>query len=368
MRKILLKQNYDKGVRLIIIMLLFSKPYLMSQQTYNIYDFSDKYGLLYTTSDTTSHTAKAYFSLYNKNTKKILFEDGDAEMKNNENKESTVSISKSKLNPYRIGFTNDYNFDKIADLYILGTEVIDEGCYFPNVSRILYISSNDQFEYSRSLTDLYAESTCLRGGFLDPDSINKRLISGSSGGYAYHEYNFYKWNKDKIKLVETNIEDGRDNPLYIQIKGKRLDDNSTWMNYNYKYLNTYTCETFFSFETSNGKGRLVLFTFDSNLYYAFEQGDDKKIYFAYPNHPDKAAKDLFVYSSNENKNKYQLSFNSGTVKYEIDSELSVNDKQNAMITITVNGKTSIWNARIETIKGSLSDLSSMNLKNIIYRD
>ncbi|WP_108822589.1 hypothetical protein [Dysgonomonas sp. Marseille-P4361] len=350
-----------KNLTLIFFLILCCCGQLLSQQIYDIYDFTDRYGLFFTASDTVEQDASAYFRLYDRATDEIILSAGDDEMKEYVNSAPVLKISKDVLQPKRFFFTDDYNFDDKPDLCVLDREIYDEGCYYPSQQQFFYLSSNDKFLFDEELTSLYADCTCYRGGFVEPKADKKLLLSGSSGGAAYHSYNYHKWVDGSLKIVDSFTEDGFKNPIYYLVEGSRFNEDGTSEEYAYKYLDTDYHKPIFSFETQNGKGRAVLFVYEGNLYYAFQQEDDK-IYFAYPDHPDKAAMKTFNYSVNNSPKTAQLSFDSGTVNYTIQNQKTDVGEEKALITITVNGKKTVWQGKPSTINGSLFDIQPKEKK------
>lgn len=345
--------------RSIIIIFLFlflssfiSCNYSFGQKTYDIYDFSDKYGLLLTTSDTVSENSSAYFRLYVGNPANVIFRAGENDMKLYAEKVITVRISKKQYTPKRIFFVNDYNFDGKPDLCVLSCDIYDEGCYGHYQKNCFYLSSHNAFDYNEELTETYNDCLCSRGGFLEPVPDKQLLLSGASGGAAYHAYSYYQWQNGKLICIDHYIEDGFENPIYFVIKGERLQPNGNWKKYAYKYLDTEYYKPAFSFETENGKGRVVLLVYDGNLYYAFQQ-DENRIYFAYPDCPENAGKQRFSYSETSDKKFAKLVFRSGTITYSIINQLSDDKQESGKIIINVNGKENVWPANNATIKGSL---------------
>lgn len=349
-----------RSLSFIIFFCLFfiSCSYSFGQKTYDIYDFSDKYGLLITTSDTISENKPAYFRLYVGTPENIIFSEGENDMKLYAEKAPIIRISKKQYCPERIFFTEDYNFDGKPDLCILSCDIYSEECYLTFQENYFYLSSGNTFEFNNELTQAYNGYLCdLKGGFLETIPDKKLLLGSIPDGAVYHICSLYQWQNGKLICIDEYTDDGLKNPVYFEIEGKRLQRDGKWKKYSYKYLDTETHKPAFSFETENGKGRVVLHIYDGNLYYAFQEDDDH-IYFAYPDCPENVEKQRFGYSEINGKKFAKLDFRSGTITYSIITQLYDNKQESVKIIINVNGKETVWLANNATIKGSLFEIGT----------
>ncbi|HEY1192748.1 XAC2610-related protein [Flavobacterium sp.] len=344
-------------IKLYLIFFLFVQTYISNaQKAYVINDFMKGYTLYFVKQSKDSKTDE-YYKLIENQTNKTVLEYGKNELsKLAISKIAKNTVFKSILEP-NIRILGDVNFDGRADIIIFNNEINDdEGCYTPQATAYIFINKSNSFVLSKSISDLYYNSSCVRGGSFEIDSKNKRLITSSSGGAALHVCSYYSVSGIEAKEECTFEEDGYSPSPFSTITGKKRKDNN-WISFSSLSVYEPNLDEVVAFDTKNGKGRIILFKSKSVLYYAFQQNDAYKfVSFAYPSDPEKATKAIFKFRKQDAN--YELEFNSGTIKYvlyETSSDFGIK--------IYVNGKLSDWQGTAK--KGSLSKLVNSKFLNMV---
>jgi len=343
-------------IKLYLVFFLFAQIYVSNaQKAYLVDDFLKGY-TLYFVKQTKNSKTEEYYRLTENQTKKMVLEYGSKELSKSElSKTAKITAFKSIVDP-NIRVLGDVNFDGRADIIIFNNELNDdEGCYSPQATAYIFINMPNSFVLSNSISDLYYNAFCVRGGGFEIDTKNKRLITSSSGGAAFHVCSYYSVSGMEVKEECTYDEDGYSYP-FLKITGKKRKDNDF---VSFSTLSVYepNLDNLLSFDTKNGKGRVVLFKHKDILYYAFRQNDEYQfVSFAHPSSPEKADKATFKFRKQNAAS--ELEFSSGTIKYIIYE--TANDFG---IRIYVNGKLSDWQGISK--EGSLAVLSKSSLKNML---
>ncbi len=343
-------------VKFYLVLFLFAQTYISNaQKTSLINDFLKGY-TLYFAKQTKNSKTQEYYRLTENQTKKTVLEYGSKELSRPELiKTAKITTFKSIADP-NIRVLGDVNFDGRVDIIIFNNELNDdEGCYNPQATAYIFINMPNSFVLSNSISDLYYNAFCVRGGGFEIDIKNKRLITSSSGGAAFHVCSYYSVSGMEAKEECTYDEDGYSYP-FLKITGKKRKGNDF---VSFSTLSVYepNLDNLLSFDTKNGKGRVVLFKHKDILYYAFRQNDEYQfVSFAYPSSPEKADKATFKFRKQNTSS--ELEFNSGSIKYII-----YETANNFGIKIYVNGKISDWQGTSK--EGSLATLSKSSFINML---
>lgn len=328
-----------------------------AQKAYIADDFLKGY-TLYFVKQTKNSETKEYYKLTESQTNKTVLEYGAKELSKSETLKTAKITAFKSIPENNIHVLGDVNFDGRKDIIIHDTEKFDEGCYSPIANAGIFINTTNDFSYSQTISEVYNNIHCLRGGSFEIDNKNKRIITSSSGGAALHGCEHYSVLGKEAKMVASFQEDGYSSSPYSTISGKKWENNK-WGSFTSLSLYEEGLETnkLLSFDTKNGKGRVILFKADTILYYAFRQNDEYNfISFAHPSSPEKADKSIFKFR--KQNTGYELEFNSGTIKY-----ILYETADNAGIKINVNGKISDWQGTAKT--GTLATLTNTDFKNVI---
>ncbi|WP_281634286.1 XAC2610-related protein [Flavobacterium luteolum] len=339
-----------------LLLFLIAQAYISNaQKAYMSNDFLKGY-TLYFVKQTKNSEIKEYYKLTENQTKKTVLEYGAKEFSNSEPLKTAKITSFKSIAESNIRVLGDVNFDGRTDIIIFNNEKNeDEGCYTPQATAYIFINLANSFVLSNSISNLYYNSFCVRGGAFEIDAKNRRLITSSSGGAALHVCSYYSVSGLEAEEECTFEEDGYSFP-FLKITGKKRKGNDFTP---FSTLSVYepNLDNVVSFDTKNGKGHIILFKYNAILYYAFRQNDEYKfVSFAHPSSPEKADKAGFKFR--KQKTVYELEFNSGSIKYIIyESATDIGIK------IYVNGKLSDWQGTSK--KGSLSLLSNSSFKNMV---
>ncbi|WP_427875611.1 XAC2610-related protein [Flavobacterium sp. MMS24-S5] len=343
-------------IKFYFVIFLLAQSYITNaQKAYVVNDFLKGY-TLYFAKQTKNSKTEEYYRLTENQTKKTVLEYGSKQLSKSELSKTAKITTFKSIPESNIRVLGDVNFDGRTDVIIFNNEKNDdEGCYTPQATAYIFINMSDSFVLSNSISDLYYNSFCVRGGGFEIDAKNKRLITSSSGGAALHVCSYYSVSGLEAKEECTFEEDGYSFP-FLKITGKKRKGNDFIP---FSTLSVYepNLEKVVSFDTKNGKGRIILFKHNGILYYAFRQNDEYKfVSFAHPSSPEKADKAGFKFR--KQNTAYELEFNSGSIKYIIyESATDIGIK------IYVNGKLSDWQGTSK--KGSLSLLSNTTFKNMV---
>lgn len=343
-------------LKISLVFLLIIGTHASAQNAYIINDFMKGY-TLYFAKQTKNSKTKEYYKLTENQTKKTVLEYGEKEFSKSELSKTAKITAFKNISEPNIRILGDVNFDGRADIIIFNNEINDdEGCYTPQATAYIFINNSNSFILSKSISDLYYNSSCVRGGSFEIDSKNKRLVTSSSGGAALHACSYYSVSGLEAKEECTFEEDGYSPSPFSTIAGKKRKDNN-WISFSTLSVYEPNLDKVVSFDTKNGKGRVILFKSKGVLYYAFQQNDAYKfISFAHPSDPEKAAKAIFKFR--KQNTAYELEFNSGSIKYII-----YETTNNFGIRIYVNGKLSDWQGTAK--QGSLSDLVNSKFVNMV---
>ena len=342
-------------VKILVFFVLVGMFPVKAQKAYLIHDFMKGYTLYYIQQKTDSET-KEYYQLTEDKTKKIVLEFGAKELSKPQTSKKAKKASFKSISDSNIRILGDVNFDGKQDIVIHETEINDDGCYTAQATAYVFVNTSNGFLSSPSISRLYNDAYCVRGGSFEIDSKNKRIITSSSGGAALHVSSYYSISGIETKEIATFEEEGDPFSPFFKITGKKWKDNN-WVSFSSLSVYEPDLEKLFSFDTKNGKGRVLLFKAKDILYYAFQQNDEYKfISFAYPSSPEKADKSTFRFR--KQSVTYELEFNSGSIKY-----IAYESPNETGIKIYVNGKLSDWQGTANT--GTLAILANGNFKNVI---
>lgn len=343
-------------LKICLLLLVFSGIHtLQAQKAYVVNDFMNGY-TLYFAQQTVNSEIKEYYKLTENESKKIALEYGAKELSKSQISKTAKTVTFKSITDKNIRVVGDVNFDGRKDIVIHETEAIDDGCYTPQATAHIFINTSTSFISSQSISDVYNDANCMRGGSFDIDTKNRRLITTSLGGAALHGIEHYSVSGTEAKLLSSFEEDGFVEGPFLKITGKR------WENNQYVPLNSLSVyepnlDKLLAFDTKNGKGRVLLFKADNILYYAFRQNDEYKfVSFAHPVSPEKAGKAVFKFRKQNAGN--ELEFNSGNIKYII-----YETPNSIGIKINVNGKISDWQGVGK--EGTLSSLTNVKFVNLV---
>ena len=328
-----------------------------AQKAYIINDFMKGY-TLYFAQQTVNSEIKEYYKLTENESKKIVLEYGAKELSKSQIRKTAKTVVFKSIPDPNIRVLGDVNFDGRPDVVIHETEAIDDGCYTPQATAHIFINTSTSFISSQSISDVYNDANCMRGGSFDIDTKNRRLITTSLGGAALHGIEHYSVSGTEAKLLSSFEEDGFAQGPFSKITGKRLENNKYVSFTSLSLYETGLKENkLLAFDTKNGKGRVILFKADNILYYAFQQNDEYQfVSFAHPSHPEKADKAIFKFRKQNTGN--ELEFSSGNIKYII-----YETPNSVGIKINVNGKISDWQGIGK--KGTLSSLTNAKFVNLV---
>ena len=325
-----------------------------AQKAFIINDFMKGY-TLYFVRHTAGSETKEYYKLTENTSKKAVLEYGSKELSVSQISKTAKTAAFKSIPDSNIRILGDVNFDGRQDIIIHETEINDEGCYSPLATSLIFVNTTTAFVVSQSISEVYNDAYCMRGGSFEINTTSKRLITSASGGAALHAFAYYSVSGTEAKLLSSFEEDGFDTFPFSKITGKKLENNKLVP---FTSLSIYEPELdkVLSFNTKNGKGRVLLFKVENILYYAFQQNDEYKfISFAHPSSAAKSGKAVFKFR--KKNTGYELEFNSGNIKY-----LLYETPNGTGIKITVNGKISDWQGLAK--KGSLSGLINSKLLNV----
>jgi len=326
-----------------------------AQKAYIINDFMKGY-TLYFAQQTVNSEIKEYYKLTENESKKIVLEYGAKELSKSQISKTAKTVVFKSITDPNIRVLGDVNFDGRPDVVIHETEAIDDGCYTPQATAHIFINTSTSFISSQSISDVYNDANCMRGGSFDIDTKNRRLITTSLGGAALHGIEHYSVSGTEAKLLSSFEEDGFTQTPFYKITGKKWEKNKYIP---FTSLSVYEpdLDKLLVFDAKNGKGRIILFKADNVLYYAFRQNDEYKfVSFAHPVSPEKANKAVFKFRKQNTVN--ELEFNSGNIKYTI-----YETSNSVGIKINVNGKISDWQGIGK--KGTLSSLTNAKFVNLV---
>lgn len=326
-----------------------------AQKAYIINDFMKGY-TLYFAQQTVNSETKEYYKLTKNESKKIVLEYGAKELSKSQISKTAKTVVFKSITDPNIRVLGDVNFDGRPDVVIHETEAIDDGCYTPQATAHIFINTSTSFISSQSISDVYNDANCMRGGSFDIDTKNRRLITTSLGGAALHGIEHYSVSGTEAKLLSSFEEDGFTQTPFYKITGKKWEKNKYIP---FTSLSVYEpdLDKLLVFDSKNGKGRIILFKADNVLYYAFRQNDEYKfVSFAHPVSPEKANKAVFKFRKQNTVN--ELEFNSGNIKYTI-----YETSNSVGIRINVNGKISDWQGIGK--KGTLSSLTNAKFVNLV---
>ncbi|MCC9062356.1 XAC2610-related protein [Flavobacterium piscisymbiosum] len=326
-----------------------------AQKAYIINDFMKGY-TLYFAQQTVKSETKEYYKLTENESKKTVLEYGAKELSKSQISKTAKTVVFKSITDPNIRVLGDVNFDGRPDVVIHETEAIDDGCYTPQATAHIFINTSTSFISSQSISDVYNDANCMRGGSFDIDTKNRRLITTSLGGAALHGIEHYSVSGTEAKLLSSFEEDGFTQTPFYKITGKKWEKNKYIP---FTSLSVYEpdLDKLLVFDTKNGKGRILLFKVDNVLYYAFRQNDEYKfVSFAHPVSPEKANKAVFKFRKQNTGN--ELEFNSGNIKYTI-----YETSNSVGIKINVNGKISDWQGIGK--KGTLSSLTNAKFVNLV---
>ncbi|MCP2026302.1 hypothetical protein L1276_001446 [Flavobacterium sp. HSC-32F16] len=343
-------------VTFLIVFLLAGIFNTNAQKAYIIHDFMKDY-TLYFVQQTINSEIKEYYKLTENKSPKTVLEYGAKELSKPQISKTAKTAAFKSISNSNIRILGDVNFDGRPDIIIHDTEKFDEGCYSPIANASIFINTTTDFSYSQTISEVYNGAYCMRGGSFDIDTKNKRLITWSSGGASLHGCEHYSVLGKEAKMVATYQEDGYFPSPYCNITGKKWENNK-WVSFTSLSLYEEGLKTnkLLSFDTKNGKGRVILFKADNVLYYAFRKNDEYNfISFAHPSSPEKASKAAFKFR--KQNTGYELEFNSGSIKY-----ILYETADNVGIKINVNGKISDWQGIAK--KGTLDTLTHNKFINV----
>lgn len=328
-----------------------------AQKAYLINDFMKGY-TLYFVRQISESEIKEYYKLTENESNKTALEHGAKELSKPQISKTAKTITFKSIADNNIRILGDVNFDGRQDIIIFGTELFDEGCYSPQATSNIFINTPGGFIFSPSISIVYDNAYCMRGGSFKIDSKYKRIITSSLGGAALHGVEYYSVIDKEAKMLSSFEEDGFAQGPFSKITGKRWENN--------KYVPFTSLSIYepslresklLAFDTKNGKGRILLFKADNILYYAFQQNDEYKfISFAHPVSPEKVSKAVF--KLRKQNAGYELEFNSGNIIYTIYETTS-----GTGIKINLNGKISDWQGTGK--EGTLSALTNTKLVNVV---
>lgn len=343
-------------IKLCLVVFLLAEMYQANaQKAYIINDFLKGYTLYFFSHKTESET-KEYYKLTENQTKKTVLEYGSNELSKPETLKTAKITAFKSIPESNIRVLGDVNFDGRQDIVIHETEINDDGCYTAQATAYVFINTPGNFLSSPSISRLYNDAYCVRGGSFEIDSKNKRVITSSSGGAALHVSSYYSISGIEAKEIAAFEERADAFSPFITITGKKWKDNN-WVSVSTLSVYEPGLDKVFSFDTKNGKGRVLLFKVKDILYYAFQQNDEYKfISFTYPSSPEKADKSVFKFR--KQNAAYELEFNSGPIKY-----IAYETPTETGIKIYVNGKLSDWQGTAKT--GTLAILANTDFKNVI---
>jgi hypothetical protein len=345
-------------LKICLLLFLLTEIYTShAQKTYLINDFMKGYTLYFARHEIKSET-KEYYKLTENASKKTVLEFGAKELSKPQLSKTAKTVPFKSIAQSNIRVLGDVNFDGRQDIIIHETLINDDdGCYYPKATSHIFITTSTTFTISQSISDVYNDANCMRGGSFDIDAKNKRLITSNTCGAACHGCEHYSVSGKEAKMISSFEEDGFTQTPFSKITGKKLQNNK-WVSFTSLsiYEPNLDPDKVLAFDTKNGKGRILLFKADTILYYAFQQNDEYKfISFAHPSSPAKADKALFKFR--KQNTGYELEFNSGNIKY-----LLYETSNGVGIKINVNGKISDWQGIAKI--GSLSRLTAAKLVNV----
>lgn len=345
-------------LKILVLFILSGISTASAQKAYLIHDFMKGY-TLYFIQQKAGSQIKEYYKLTEDKGTKMVLEFGAKELAKPQTIKTAKEVTFKSLSDKNIQILGDVNFDGKPDIIIHETQINDDdGCYYPRASSHIFINTENTFTISQSISDVYNDANCMRGGSFDIDAKNKRIITSSTCGAACHGCEHYSVSGKEAKMISSFDEDGFAQGPFSKITGKKLENNK-WVSFNSLsiYEPNLDPDKILAFDTKNGKGRILLFKIDTILYYAFQQNDEYKfISFAHPSSPEKANKAIFKFR--KQNSSYELEFNSGSIKH-----LVYETANSVGIKINVNGKISDWQGMTKT--GSLEALVKNKFSNVI---
>lgn len=341
-------------LKILMLFIISGMFTVKAQKAYVIHDFMKGHTLYFIQQKTDSET-KEYYKLTEDKNKKTVLEFGAKELSKPQLNKIAKEVAFKSIPENNIRILGDVNFDGREDIVIHETEINDDGCYAAQATAHVFINTENGFVYSPSISEVYNGAFCVRGGSFEIDAKKKRIITWSAGGAALHVCAYYSVSGKEAKMVANFEEEGYYSMPYSKIMGKKMENNK-WVSFTSLSLYEPEVHKLLSFDTKNGKGKVILFNVDNILYYAFQQNDEYRfISFAYPSSVEKADKSTFKFR--KQNTDYELEFNSGSVKYLVYETTS-----GVGIKINVNGKISDWQGM--TKEGSLETLVNNKFSNV----
>lgn len=322
----------------------------LSQVSFKVDGFSDKYyGKVYI-SDTSEVTSPGSVTIYDKKSNKELFGvDADALLCDLHDGKLVANISERPYGEFSTILYEDYNFDGKKDFALMNGQ---NSCYNgPSFS--IYLATDKGFCYSPEFSSL-AEDYC---GMFGVDAEHRTLHTMVKDGCCWHEFTTFIVENNLPKAVEICEYDQRDRPFekYTEQKwdGKEMKK-TTELTID---LEEEGLRKVLSFHVDKGNKDIILFSLnDGTLYYTVLKADNT-VEFYYPLETEYQAPD-FTYHPNE----MALSFKNKDAAYKI-----YDDRQRIDIEITTGGKKYIWHGNIKSRKGSLEKLLKPRLDNVAIK-
>lgn len=322
--------------QLALLLFLLLSTAAISQVTFAVDDFSEKYYGEVFIADTSAVFSEGWVAIYDKKTKAEIIKIHSEELTHRLHKgQMLANIKELPYGEQSQILYEDYNFDGEKDFAIMDGQ---NSCYH-GPSFQIYLATNQGLKHSPSFTKL-AQEYC---GMFDLDPTSKTIYTMTKSGCCWHQYTAFKVKDNTpypIKIVEESMHDSAIAWDYVEenlVNGKMVKST-------YQILATESIEKddfVLSFELENKK-KMQIFHTEDVLYYVFSDSEEK-IELLY--------RDDFKYSSTENS----LSFSNHNVRYVIDDE---------KITVITPNKTHIMKSAPSTRSGTLEKLKNLQLENL----
>lgn len=319
-----------------------------AQVTFTVDNFSkDYFGKIFI-ADTSEVFSEGWIAVFDKKTKKQLIKvDSDELALSLYEGKALANIKELPYGEQSLIMYEDYNFDGKKDFAI---EDGQNSCYHLPSFRI-YLASPNGFKSNADFTEL-AQEYC---GMFDVDYENKKLRTMTKSGCCWHQFSEFIVQDNKPKVVRIIVEDQQNFPYDIYSEevwnGKKMVKTSkTTLN-----LDEEGIKTVLSFKIDKNQKKVLLFNInDRTLNYAFIDKDDA-VEFFYPaekiyQNPD------FTYDPRHNT----LTFKNKDATYTVHEE-----KENVSIEVIVGGKIYNRTGDVSTKEGTLSDLLTTKLDNVV---
>lgn len=342
------KTNMETKKYIILLFLILSMNCIYGQVTFTVNNFSKTfYGKIFI-SDTTEVFSKGWVGIFDKKSKKQLLKVSSEELTFNlHNGKVLANIKESPYGEQSQIIYEDFNFDGQKDFAIMDGQ---NSCYH-GPSYQIYLHTVNGFKLNPDFTRL-AQENC---GMFDINRKERKIYTMTKSGCCWHQSKEYVVENNNPKTIKIIEDDQTNFPFSIYSEeiwnGKRMVKSII------KTINLEEegIKPILTFHIDKNEKDIVLYNInDRTLNYAVIN-KDSTIQFPYPietvyKNPD------FIFDSKKNI----LSFKNKNATYKIS-----NQTNKIEIEINVDGKIYIWIGNLQTKKGTLSDLLTTKLDNVV---